>query len=317
MPSVVSLGEALIDMFAGTIGVPLKEADSFIPAPGGAPANVAVALARLGVDAGFIGRVGDDPFGLLLVELLQAEGVDITHFRQIAGHPTTLALVAASSSSEQDFIIYRGADTMLGPEDLDRSYLASAKVFLYGSVTLTATSCDAALQAVTWANEDGVLVAYDANLRPALWPSLEAARQGILEGMCGVSICKVNETELELLAGTRDPSAGSRWILDRGVKLCLVTLGSDGAYFNNGRAEGHVPAFGIREVDTTGCGDAFLAGLIAGLLETSLLLQRLDASTLFRLVRFASAAAALSAEQKGAMAGLPDRAAVDAFLIPS
>jgi sugar/nucleoside kinase (ribokinase family) len=314
MPKVVSLGEAVMDMFASPVGVPLKEASNFIPAPGGAPANVAVGLARLGLDVGFIGLVGNDPFGQLFVELLQAEGVDTTYFRQLVDSPTMLALVAAASPNEQDFIIYRGADTKLRPQDLDRTYLASAEIFLYGSVTLTGASRDAALQAVTWANEDGVLVAYDANLRPALWPSLEIARQGILAGMQGVSICKLNETELELLAGTKDLETGSRWILDQGPKLCLVTLGSQGAYFNNGRAEGYVPGFKVDEVESTGCGDAFLAGAILGLLETSLALEAFDELTLRRLVRFANAAGALTATRKGAMTALPDRAAVERFL---
>ena len=314
MPKIVSFGEALIDMFAGSIGVPLKEAEWFVPAPGGGPANVAVASARLGADVGFVGLVGDDPFGLLLVELLQTEGVDTTHFRQTAAAPTMLTLVAASSPNDQDFIIYRGADTLLRPENLDRSYIASADIFVYGSFTLTGASQETVLEAVEWANEDGVLVAYDANLRPAVWSSLRAARQGILKGMQGVAICKLNETELELLAGTRDVVAGSRWILDRGPKLCLITLGSKGAYFNNGRAEGHVPGFSVKAVDTTGCGDAFLAGLIAGLVETSVPLSELDESSLRRFVRFANATAALSATSKGAMAALPTRTAVHSFL---
>jgi sugar/nucleoside kinase (ribokinase family) len=314
MPRVISLGETVMDLFGQPSGIPLKEASSFIPAPGGAPANVAVALARLGIEVGFIGLAGDDPFGLLFTELLQAEGVDTTHFRRLAGSPTMLALVATASPNEQDFIVYRGADTKLRPQDLDRAYLASAKILIYGSVTLTGASREAALQAVAWANEDGVLVAYDANLRPALWESLGAARQGILAGMQGVSICKLNEIELELLAGTKDLATGSRWILDQGIKLCLVTLGPQGAYFNNGRAKGYVPGFRVDEVDSTGCGDAFLAGTIYGVLEASLPLEAFDDLTLRQVVRFANAAGALTATRKGAMAALPSRAAVEKFL---
>lgn len=314
MPDVISLGEALIDIFVAKNGVSLKEANSFISAPGGAPANVAVALARLGIEVGLIGRVGDDPFGIRLLELFQSEGVDTTNFLQIVGYPTTIALVASPSPNKQDFVLYRGADAMLKPKDLNRSYIVSAKVLLFGSVTLTANSRDAAFQAVNWAKEGGVLVAYDANLRPALWRSLKAAREGILAGMEGVSICKVNEIELELLTGTPDLSDGSRKILDHGVKLCLVTLGHKGAYFNNGWVEGHVPGFRIPVVDTTGCGDSFFAGLIVGFLETSLSLDELDSPTLFRLVRFANAVAALASEKKGAMEGLPFRSDVENFL---
>lgn len=303
-----------MDLFAQPAGVPLKEASSFIPAPGGAPANVAVALARLGLEVGFIGLVGDDPFGLLFTELLQGEGVDTTHFRRLAGSSTMLALVASDSPNEQDFIIYRGAAARLEAADLNRAYITSAEVFLYGAVTLSEASREAAFQAVTWANEAGVWVIFDANLRPALWPSPEAARQGILAGLQDAAVVKLNETELTLLVGTNDLPSGSRRVLGQGPKLCLVTLGSQGAYFNNGRVEGHVPAFQVNAVDTTGCGDAFLAGLTMGLLETGLPAEALDEATLRRLVRFANAAGALTATRRGAMAALPNRAAIDDFL---
>jgi fructokinase len=314
MPKIISLGEAVIDLFAGPPGVALEDADSFSPQPGGAPANVAVALARLGMDVGFISTVGDDPFGSLLVKRMQSEGIDTTHLHRIADTPTMIALVAASSPLDQDFIIYRGASTKLRTQDLDRGYISSAKAFTWGSVTMSAASRDAGLQAVRWANEAGVLVAFDANLRPALWPDLGAARQGILEGMKGAAVFKLNEVELELLAGTNDPAVGSRRMLDRGAKLCLVTLGSDGAWFNNGLTEGRVPAFNVEAVDTTGCGDAFLAALIAGLIETSAPPEELDEPTLRRLVRFANGTSAFAASQKGAMTSLPTRTAVDDFI---
>jgi sugar/nucleoside kinase (ribokinase family) len=258
--------------------------------------------------------VGDDAFGEMLVQLLRSEGVDTTHLGQVPDSPTTLALVAASSPDEQSFVIYRGADTRLRAGDMDRSYVTSAEIFLYGSVTLTDAGREAALQGVRWANEDGRLVAYDANLRPALWPSLAVARHGILEGVQGAAICKVNETELELLAGTGDLLSGSRWILEQGPKLCVITLGSNGAFFNNGRAQGKVPGFSIDVAETTGCGDAFFAGLVLGLLEASLPLEDLDEPTLRQAVRFANATGALTATTRGAMAALPTRAAVNAFV---
>ncbi len=304
-----------MDLFAQPAGVPLKEAGSFIPAPGGSSANVAVALARLGLEVGFIGLVGDDPFGLLFTDLLRAEGVDIAHFHRLAGSSTAIALVASDSPNDQDFIVHRGAAAQLGLADLNRAYITSAEILVCGSMTLSEAGQGPALRAaVTWANEEGVLVAYDANLRPMLWESLDAARKGILAGMRGVSICKVNKIELELLAGTKDLATGSRWILSQGPRLCLVTLGRDGAYFNNGRTEGHVPGFKADEVDSTGCGDAFLAGAIFGFLEARLSLEDLDELSLYRLVRFANAAGALTAAGSGAMAALPRRTAVERLL---
>ena len=273
-----------------------------------------MALARLGADVGFIGAVGDDPFGELLIDLLRREGVDVTHFHKISEAPTMIAFVATASPLDQDFTIYRGADTKLEAEKLDRAYIASARALLYGSVTLSGDSRDAALQAVRWANEENVLVAYDANLRPVLWPDLATARQGILKGLQGVDVCKLNETEMELLAGTRDLAEGSRRVLDEGPRLCLITLGAEGAYFNNGRSEGHVPAFSIDAVDTTGCGDAFCAGLITGLLESDEAVESLGRSDFSGIVRFANAVSAISATRTGAMAALPRRDEVENFL---
>ena len=314
MPRVISMGDAVIDFFATPADVTLEEAKNFCPRPGGASANVAVSLARLGVDVGFIGTVGSDPFGSLLIKQLQLEGVDTTHFRQIGSSPTTVVFVAASSPHEQDFIVYRGADEKLQEKDLNPTYFTGATVLIFGSVALSGSSRQANLRAVRWANEADLLVVYDANWRPALWPNRDAARHGILAGLLGVSVCKLNEVELELLAGTKDLTVGSRWVLDQGVKLCLVTLGSKGAYFNNGQAEGNVPGFIVKTVDTTGCGDAFLSGLIAGLLETSQSIEILDESTLQQLVQFANATGALTATEKGAISALPTRTAVDAFL---
>ena len=265
MPDVISLGEALFDLFAGPAGTTLGAARTFTPAPGGAPANVAVGLARLGIDTGFVGRVGADSFGGRLLELLREEGVETAHCLPVAGGQTTIALVATSIPVDQDFVLFRGADTLLRPEHLDRAYLAGARVFTYGSVTLSAGARDAALQAARWAREDGVLVAFDANYRPAVWSDAAAARDAMVEALRCADIAKLNEVELKLLTGTDDLRAGCRRILDLGVTLSLITLGAGGAWFDNGRVSGGVSGFGAEVVDTTGCGDAFLAAFLAGL----------------------------------------------------
>ncbi len=314
MPDVISLGEALFDLFAGPAGTTLGAARTFTPAPGGAPANVAVGLARLGIDTGFVGRVGDDSFGERLLELLRGEGVDTTHCVPVAGGQTTIALVATSSPVDQDFVLFRGADTALSPEHLDRDYLAGARVFTYGSVTLSAGARDAALQAARWAREDGVLVAFDANYRPGVWPGAAAALDAIVEALGSADIAKLNEVELKLVTGTEDLRAGSRRILDLGVRLCLITLGADGAWFDDGRVSGSVPGFGAEVVDTTGCGDAFLAAFLAGLVAEPRMLDELDRRALLRLVEAANAAGARAAMRHGAITGLPTRAEIDELL---
>ena len=314
MPDVITLGEVVVDIFASPISAPLKEANDFTIALGGSQANVAVTLTRLGATAGFIGKAGADPFGDRFMELLRAEGVDTSHFTQVRGSPTPVAWVDASNPKNVDFIFYRGADAKLAPDDIDPAYIASARLFLFNSVTLTGGGKAAVQRAVDLARQNGVLVSYDVNYRVPLWRDRAEARAGILEGMQGVDILKANEADIELLAGTSDLPAATRWSLEQGVKLCLVTLGPDGTYFNNGLAEGHVPAFKVDAVDTTGCGDAFVGGLMYGLLGTSLEIAALDEACLRQLVRFANAVGALTATGMGAMAPLPTRDMVEAFL---
>ncbi len=314
MPDVISLGEALFDLFADPSGTTLGAAQTFTPEPGGAPANVAVGLARLGVDVGFVGRVGADSFGVRLLELLEQEGVDTAHCLPVAGGQTTIALVAASSPVDQDFVLFRGADASLRPEHLDRSYVAGARIFTYGSVTLSAGGRDAALQAARWARDDGVLVAFDANYRPAVWSGESAARDAIMPALRCADVAKLNQAELRMLAGTGDLRAGCRRLLDLGVRLCLITRGAGGAWFDDGRAAGHVPGFAADVVDTTGCGDAFLAAFLAGLVAEERRLSELDQGALHRLVEAANAAGALNAARRGAIPGLPARAEIDLLL---
>ena len=313
MPRIISLGEALIDVFAEP-GVPLREAKALRPRPGGAPANVAVALARLGADVGFIGKVGADDFGAYLIDLLAAEGIDVTHFVAEQGTPTMLAIVAAPRPDEQSFILYHGADTMLRPEELPRGPIESAAVFAYGSVTLTSESRAAALQAAQWAREAGNHVIFDVNLRPLLWPDLETARCQTLQGVASATVLKLNEVELEFLTGTADPAQGSSELVRRGIQLCCVSLGAEGAYFNNGSASGHVAAFEVEVQDTTGSGDAFVAGLAYGLSGPSVAVRDLQESELREMIAFANACGALAATRVGAMSALPTLEAVEQLL---
>ena len=313
MPDAISFGEAVIDLFAGE-GVALCELKPLRPAAGGAPANVAVGLARLGVNVGFVGKVGDDGYGRFFIDLLRAEGVDTSHLIADPRGPTMLAIVEAPSPTEQSFVLYHGANALLRPEDLDRSYLESASVFVFGSVTLTTTSRAAVLEAARWVRAAGQTIIFDVNLRPSLWPDLESARRSISAAAELASVVKMNESELEFLTGMRDPEAGSRSLLGRGVQLCCVSLGGDGSFYHNGAASGHVPAFAVKVLDTTGSGDAFVAGLACQLRELGRSPGQLGGDDLRQVLRFANACGALTATRAGAMGALPSRQMVEALL---
>jgi fructokinase len=179
MVDVVTLGELLIDFVSTESGVSLVEAPVFQKAPGGAPANVAVGVARLGARSGFIGKVGDDDFGHFLAQTLAQNGVDTSALRFSHQARTMLAFVSLRADGERDFMFYRhpSADMLLRPDEIDRAYVGAARIFHYGSISLISEpSRSATLAAVETAVERGVLVSYDPNLRLNLWSSREQPR---------------------------------------------------------------------------------------------------------------------------------------------
>jgi len=312
-PSVICIGEALVDLLA-PVGVALKDAREFTLAPGGAPANVAVGLTRLGVRASFAGKVGDDPFGSLLHDTLQRAGVDISHLRVTSDARTTLAWVARPTADTPEFLFYRnpGADALLRADELDPAYLLGASIVHFGSLSLSAEPArSATLAAIGTAREAGRLVSYDPNWRPDVWSSASEGHAWMLEGLARADLVKVNEAELTLLTGSPDPPEGAGELLDRGAKLVVVTGGGSGAYFANSRARGFVPAFEVSVIDTTGCGDAFTAALLVQVLDAPQPLEHVDDTYLRAALRFANAAAALTATRQGVIPALPDRAQVE------
>lgn len=313
MPRIISFGEALIDAFAEP-GIPLRDMPALHTAPGGAPANVAVALARLGADVGFVGKVGDDEFGRMLIDLMDGEGVNVSHFTADPTAPTMMAIVATPSRTEQDFVIYSGAGARLSPDDLSHDYITDTDLFIYGSVTLAGDAGDTLRQVLQWIHNAAGQTIFDVNLRPALWPDLDQARQCIDACIETATVLKVNEVELEFLTGQTDPDRGIRKLLDRGVRLCCVSLGAEGAYFKAGHISGRVPAFPVEIENTTGSGDAFVAGLAYQLSLQQASIDDMDGAVMTEIVRFANACGALAATQVGAMSGLPSLEAVEKFL---
>jgi len=312
---VVTLGELLIDFVSTESGVSLIEAPAFQKAAGGAPANVAVGLARLGIPSGFVGKVGDDDFGRFLAQTLARNGVDTSALRFSDEARTMLAFVSLRADGEREFMFYRhpSADMLLCPEEIDHAYIGAAKALHYGSISLIGEpSRSATLTAVQVALERGLLISYDPNLRLALWPSSEAARQGMLEGWQFAQVAKVSREELTFLSGesSLEPAVKRLWH-DR-LRLLVITKGRDGCHYANRDARGHVPGFGVQTVDTTGAGDGFVAGLLAGLLSNEGAWESIP--DLENVLRFANAVGALTTTRRGAIPALPTRAQVVEFL---
>lgn len=307
--SVVCFGELLIDFVALERGVTVGEASGFQKAPGGAPANVAVAVARLGHEAAFIGQVGDDPFGHFLAEILNAEGVNTAGLTFSQAARTALAFVSLTAEGERSFVFYRhpSADMLMRPEDVNLSVIQGRKIFHFGSITLIDDPCrSATLMAAQRAHADGLLISYDPNLRLSLWPSADAARNGMLTGLNYAHVVKISDDELEFLTGGLDIKPLWR----EQTQIIVVTRGSRGSsvYTRSGRYD--VPGFSVRTLDTTGAGDGFVAGLLVGILEHwGDHIQHLP-----EILRFANAVGALATTQYGAIPALPSRIAVENFM---
>ena len=317
MPKALCIGELLIDFVSTTPDVTLAAAPGFVKAPGGAPANVAVGLAKLGIDAGFIGKVGADAFGDFLRETLAQHRVNTDSLIADATARTTLAFVATRSDGMKDITFYRhpGADIRLSPDELDADAIQSAALFHYGSVSLShSPSREATLEAIKAAKTGGALLSYDANLRLMLWDDADDAKRWIWEVMPYADVVKISEEEWEFIMGDVSFTTGAKRILEQqGASLVVVTLGEKGCYYTNGSAEGAVDGFAAKVVDTLGAGDAFVAAMLFQLLQHENL-HSLDTSQLNAIMRYANAAGALATQKVGVIPALPTAAEIEAFL---
>ncbi|HVP17813.1 MAG TPA: PfkB family carbohydrate kinase [Spirochaetia bacterium] len=306
---IVCLGEIIMDMFASETGKDFFSVSAFLPVAGGAPANVAVAAARLGAKSAFIGKAGEDPFGRRLENVLKSHGVDTRGMRFDTRYRTTLNFMTLPDANRTEMLFYRnpGADMMLEPAELDRDLLAGAAFFHFGSVSLAAEPCrSATLEAARVSRKAGSMVSFDVNYRPGLWDSRQHAVAEI-DAALGLShVAKVNEAELALLSGTDHPETGCRKILEKGPALCVATLGPRGSAWATSVSAGTAAGFAVEAVDATGAGDAFMAALLVRLLKTGL-----DDELMRNSLRWANAAGALTARKKGVMNALPDAKEVD------
>lgn len=315
-PFVVSMGEILFDLIGSPAVVDVAESEMFTPKPGGAPANVAVGVARLGTPSAFIGMVGDDAFGRKLRRVLDENGVDTRSLATSLNQPTTLAFVAMDKKGVPSYSFYRhpGADLSLKPADVDDVVFADARVFHFGSLSLVRPPAyDATLHCLQNAKRSRMFVTYDPNYRPALWSKPEAAREKMLELMGGVTLCKVSEEELAFLTGIDAIKPACETLAARGPRMIVVTLGDAGIV---GWMQGetfNVSGEPVKVVDTTGCGDASMAGVITHLLERAPGLRentQIEPEDFEAALRFGNRCGAITATRPGAIPALPRRSEV-------
>ena len=315
---VLCLGECLYDRIFDRYDGDQPHTPFWVDYPGGAPANVAVGLAKLGTRVGFIGSLGADRPGRQLQAILQEAGVDCTGVQR-SSRPTRIVLVHRNREGERSFVGFSQpdpssfADAYLDAQQLRPEWFAQVDYLVTGTLGLAYPNVRQSLeQAMAWAWQYGLTTVVDLNWRPGFWPQPSQGPAMVRAWVDQADILKLNQTEAEWLF----QSTTAATILGQlaQAKAVLITAGEEGCdYATAAGLGGHVPAFRVEAEDTTGAGDSFLAGFVHQLCQQGLSLLG-QPESLVAALRYASAAGALTATQPGAMAAQPDATSLDAFL---
>ena len=305
---VLALGELLIDFTSN--GLSEQGNGLFEANPGGAPCNVLAILNKLGKKTAFVGKVGNDGFGRMLKKTLEDLAINTEGLLLDDVYHTTLALVHTDENGDRDFSFYRdpGADVMLTADEVDPELLKRAKIFHYGTLSMTH-------EAIEIAKADGQLLSFDPNYREPLWKTADMAKEQISYGLSQCDILKISEEELELMTGTADIDEGVKilWGKHPNIKLFNVTAGGAGSYSFYKDMKAFQPGFKLGgTIETTGAGDTFGGAVLDYVLEHDI--DALTEDNLNEMLRFANAAAYLVTTRKGALRSMPEKEQIDEIL---
>ena len=312
---VVALGELLIDFTQN--GKSEQGNGLFEANPGGAPCNVLAMLNNLGKKTSFIGKVGNDQFGLMLKATLEELGIGTENLMLDHEVPTTLALVHTFEDGDRDFSFYRnpGADMRLRAEEVQEKLIEEARIFHFGTLSMTHEGVrEATKKALNTAKRSGAIISFDPNLREPLWDSLELAKEQVIYGLAYADILKISDNEIQWLTGEEDFTEGVKKIREiKEIPLILVSMGKEGsrAYYKDMMVEA-APFLQENTIETTGAGDTFCANVLNYVLEHGL--EDLTEDGLKEMLTFANAAASMITTKKGALRVMPKKAEIEAFL---
>jgi sugar/nucleoside kinase (ribokinase family) len=314
---VLSIGELLIDLIAAGNATSLLDVETLSVRPGGAPANVAVALARQGVPAALCSVVGRDPFGDRLLSVLDSHGVDRSRVRQDTTADTSLAFAWKDQRGDGHFRLLRQADVLLNIGDIEAARIENLAAIVVGSVSLSLQPARSAIaRAIQLASAAGVPVCFDVNMRPTIWPDRERARQACEPILRAATLLKLSLDDACFMLDTEgNVDVGNIFaqLSGYGARFIVLTDGPRGAWFSN-REDGqwtppiYQPAFDIAAVEPTGAGDAFMAGCIARLIGRDWTCLTVED------VRYAAAAGALTTTRPGAIDSLPTGVEIESYL---
>lgn len=320
MSKIIAIGEALIDFIPYEKGAELKDVQSFFRVPGGAPLNVASAVAKLGGKSKILTKLGEDSFAETILETVEAIGVDISSVKRTKEANTALAFVSLKSNGERDFSFYRNpsADMLLSESEIKEEDFNNGDILHFCSVSLIdAPIKKAHNKAIEYCIKHNGVVSFDPNIRLPLWKDPKDCKDAILEFIPKTNILKISDEELEFITGIKNEEEALKSLFVGNVALVIYTKGSGGADFITNRRRINSPCFKVQVEDTTGAGDSFIGSFLYQIIELKLgmkAITELNEEKVKKMLRFSNGTAALVVSKKGAIESLPDKHQVENFI---
>lgn len=313
MNKLLSIGEALIDFIPEQVGIGMKDVESFAPIVGGAPANVCGAFVKLGGEAEMITQLGEDPFGDKIVAEFEKYGIGSNYVKRTEEANTALAFVALQSDGNREFSFYRkpSADMLMSAVDIKEEWFKGEYALHFCSVSLGDFPMkEAHKQAICFAQNEGMLISFDPNLRKPLWNNDKALFETVWEFIPMAHVLKISDEELEFLTGTEDIEKAKEKLFVGNVEMILYTKGADGAQCYTRLRKGEAASKKVKAIDTTGAGDGFIGSFLYQLYSNGITAENLADVTEEQMVKFltfSNTFSGISVQKKGAIASYPDR----------
>lgn len=313
MKKIITIGEALIDFIPNKKGCSLKEVVGFERVAGGAPANVAAVVSKLGGKSNFISQLGEDAFGDYIIDELNKVNVDTSYVLRTNKANTGLAFVSLKEDGNRDFSFYRNpsADMLLNAAEIEEEDFTEGGILHFCSVSLIdAPIKEAHKKAIEFAKKHNCLISFDPNVRLPLWETPEACRKAILEFLPLANIVKISDEELEFITGISDEAKALEFLLQGDVEVIIYTKGTNGAEFITKERKVFSPSFRVQAQDTTGAGDSFIGSFLYQVAEDDNTLEslvNLSEEKIKEILTFSNATAALTVCKRGAIGALPTK----------
>lgn len=320
MSKVIAIGEALIDFIPYEKGEALKDVQSFLRVPGGAPLNVAAAVAKLGGKSKILTKLGEDSFAETILEAVEPIGVDISSVKRTKEANTALAFVSLNADGERDFSFYRNpsADMLLDESEIKKEDFNNGDILHFCSVSLIdAPIKKAHNKAIEYCVKNNGVVSFDPNIRLPLWKDPNDCREAILEFIPKANILKISDEELEFITGIKNEEEALKSLFVGNVSLVIYTKGIGGADFITKERTINSPCFTVQVEDTTGAGDSFIGSFLYQVVERNLdikALISLNEEEVKKMLRFSNGTGALVVSKKGAIESLPNKQQVENFI---